>query len=246
MNRFRASGLHFAISILIATSIFLCVYFLWYPDALFERAGGKDLFYLIAGVDVTLGPLITLIIFKPGKRGLKFDLLAIATVQLAALVYGVDVLYESRPVYIVFVKDRFELARANDIDRSELARARPPYDRLPILGPRFVGARLPKDPDEQLRIMMSASTGVDLQAFPQHYVPYDDVRMDAVDHAAPFSSLRKYNDGAPVDELLQRLGGRQDSLGVLPVRAGKTDLTAVINDHGDVLYIASLQPWQFK
>ena len=40
---------------------------------------------LQVSVDVTLGPLITLIIFKPGKKGLLFDLVVIGMMQSAAL-----------------------------------------------------------------------------------------------------------------------------------------------------------------
>jgi hypothetical protein len=50
MSRWKASGIHF------------------------EAAGGDRLIFILAAVDVTLGPLITLIIFKAGKKGLKFDL----------------------------------------------------------------------------------------------------------------------------------------------------------------------------
>ncbi|HSS27048.1 MAG TPA: hypothetical protein VLL50_03790, partial [Usitatibacter sp.] len=108
-----ASLAHIALSALIAFAVFLPIYFVWYPDVLFESAGGKDLFFLIVGVDVTLGPLITLVIFRPGKRGLLFDLVVIALLQTAALAYGVSVLFEARPAYIAYVKDRYEIVRAN-------------------------------------------------------------------------------------------------------------------------------------
>jgi cytochrome c oxidase assembly factor CtaG len=74
MNRYKASAIHFAISALVATLVFAAMSTFWYPGVFFDAAGGKDLFLLIAGVDVTLGPLITLIVFVPGKRGLRFDL----------------------------------------------------------------------------------------------------------------------------------------------------------------------------
>src|SRR5216110_724658 len=93
-NRYRAALIHFGLSSIVAGAAFVVVYFLWYAEPLFEGAGGKQLFILLAGVDVTIGPLITLIIFKPGKPGLKFDLVVIAMMQLAALVYGTHVVFE--------------------------------------------------------------------------------------------------------------------------------------------------------
>ena len=97
MNRFRAAATHLGLSLLVASAIFLPVYFFWYPSALFDTAGGRDLFLLIAAVDVTLGPLLTLIVFRSGKKGLAFDLSIIAAMQLVALSYGVWVLFEARP-----------------------------------------------------------------------------------------------------------------------------------------------------
>src|SRR5471032_481619 len=109
----RAALLHRALSAAIAALVFLPIYFYWYPDVLFESAGGRDLFLLIVSVDVTIGPLITLIIFVPRKWGLMFDLVVIAILQSTALSYGVWVLFESRPVFVAYVVDRFELVRAN-------------------------------------------------------------------------------------------------------------------------------------
>src|SRR4051812_39853954 len=96
-HRIRAATLHLALSAAIAAAVFLPIYFFWYPDVLFSKAGGRDLFFLILGVDVTIGPLITFVIFVPRKKGLAFDLAVIAILQTAALAYGVYVLFESRP-----------------------------------------------------------------------------------------------------------------------------------------------------
>jgi hypothetical protein len=246
MNRFKASAVHFAISLLIVTTVFLSIYFIWYPDALFDRAGGRRLFTLIALVDVTIGPLVTLIVFKPGKKGLKFDLVSIAVAQVLALAFGVYVLYESRPAYVVFAKDRFEMARANDIEPVELAKAKAPFNELPLTGPRLVGARLPTDPDEQLRIMVSAAGGLDVQGYPQHFVPYDEVRKDVLAKAAPFGALRKWNAPDRVEALAKSLGRAEASMKFLPMRAEKADLAVIVDAAtGDVLRYAALKPWEF-
>src|SRR5688572_23160036 len=103
MNRYKASLTHFGISLAVAGLVYLAVRYLWYPGPLFEIAGGLELLLIIISVDVTLGPLITLIIFKPGKWGLKFDLTVIGILQVAALIYGLHAIAESRPVFITFV-----------------------------------------------------------------------------------------------------------------------------------------------
>src|SRR6185436_16398737 len=145
-HRLRAGFIHLCLSAAIAALVFVPIYFIWYPDVLYESAGGRDLFLLIVSVDVTLGPLITTVVYVPGKWGLKFDLVVIGTLQLMALAYGVSVLFESRPVNIVFVKDRFELVRANDYPPGELEKvASGRHGSLTWTGPRIVAAKLPTD-----------------------------------------------------------------------------------------------------
>jgi hypothetical protein len=228
--------------------VYLAVRFLWYPGALFEVAGGLDLLLLIICVDVTLGPLITLIVFKPGKWGLKFDLTVIAILQVAALAYGLYSIAESRPVYITFVKDRFELVRAGELDEADIAQAAPGFASLSWFGFRMAGARVPRDPNEQLRHMdLAILAGRDLQYFPKLYVPYEQVALDAARAAAPMSRLRDLNPLrlAEVDALVSSAGPEQ-ALGFLPMRAGKRDMTVVVKKKdGAVVALLSLRPWEY-
>ena len=247
-TRWRAAAVHVCLSALVALSVFSCIFFLWYPGALFEEAGGRQLFALIAGVDVCLGPLITLIIFKPGKKGLKLDLATIAVLQLCALAYGASVLYESRPVWIVFVKDRFELVRANDVLAKDLAKAKRPFNRLPLTGPRIAGARLPTDPNEQLLVAMTALQGHDVQTYPQYLVPYETEKAAAAAKAHPVSELRKLNPqrGGDIDAWVKRLKRGESDIGFFPVRAGRRDLTAFVDRRtGEFLGTSTMRPWSY-
>ncbi len=251
MNRYRAAAYYLTGTCVVATTVFLPIYFFWYPGALFDQAGGRELFQLIVGVDLVAGPLLILIVFVPGKKGLAFDLLAIAIIQASALAYGVYVLFESRPAYIVFVKDRFEMVRANDIADDELEKAKPgPYATLPWTGPRIVGAPIPKDPDEQFRLMMSAMNGADIQSFPRYYRDYGTVTAQVLARAAPLARLRELNPGrqADVDRLVAKLGRPEAALRFLPMRAGKhADVTVVVDaGSAEVLSIAAFRPWEFQ
>src|SRR5215467_6827215 len=109
MSRWKASGIHLLLSCAIVGAVLVFMVSVWYRWPLFILAGGAGITLILAGVDVTLGPLITLIIFKPGKKGLKFDLTFIALLQVVALAYGVHVIFIARPVYLVFAVDRFNL-----------------------------------------------------------------------------------------------------------------------------------------
>lgn len=248
MTRYRAALTHFALSMLVVGTVFVVVYFIWYPEPLFSGAGGRDLFVVLALVDVTIGPLVTLLIFKPGKWGLKFDLTVIAIMQVTALAYGTHVVFEARPAWIVFLKDRFDLVRANQLFDEERAKWKAPFDQEPLDGPRIAGARIPKDPDEQFRIMLTALAGADVSSFPQHYVPYEDVRADAAAKGRKLPDLRALNPGraADVDRALASLGRKEEEVAFLPMRAGKRDLTVLIDaKSGDVLRITDFKPWKY-
>jgi hypothetical protein len=248
MNRYKASLAHFGISLAIAGLVYLAVRYLWYPGALFKVAGGLELLLLVISVDVTLGPLITLIIFKPGKWGLKFDLTVIGVLQVAALVYGLHAIAESRPVYITFVKDRFELVRAGELDDADIAQAAPPFAQLSWFGFRLAGARLPKDPKEQLKHMdLAILGGKDVHLFPKLYVPYEQVAADAARVAGPMAKLRSLNpDGKLEVDALVASAGSEDALGFLPMRAGKHDMTVVVRKKdGAVVALSQLVPWEY-
>src|SRR5712692_5969992 len=136
VTRWQASGLHLLISIAIAAAVLALMLSLWYPGPLFEAAGGNDLLFILVAVDVVVGPLITLVIFRSGKRGLKFDLAVIGVLQIGALVYGMHAAYLARPVFIVFVVDQFQVASALQLDPEELAKAKyPEFRQAPLGGP---------------------------------------------------------------------------------------------------------------
>lgn len=244
--RWRAGAAHLALSAIVATAAFLAAFALWYPGALFAQAGGLQLSLLVAAVDVTLGPVLTTIVFKPGKKGLGFDLLVIGALQCLALAYGLSVLFEARPVYIAFVKDRFELVRAEDIPAPQLASAGE-WARFSLTGPRFVGVRMPTDPRQQFEVMVSGIAGLDVQYFPKYYVRYDEVRRDVTSHAAPIERLRALNPAkaATIDRIVSGSGRAEASLGFLPMRAGPRDLTVIVDkDRGDIVEVTALSPWK--
>lgn len=248
ISRFKAAAIHLSISAAIALAVFLTVRAVWYPGDLFEGAGGLTLFLIVLAVDVTAGPLCTLIVFVQGKKGLAFDLWVIGLLQASFLVYGLFTLAESRPVFIGFVKDRFELVRANEIPDSVLKDAKMDrYRDLPWLGPRLVGTAFPTDADEKFKLMVSGMAGVDIQAYPNYHVPYDSVKPEAAAKGLSLTLLPKFNKGLTVGELESRFGRREAELRYLPLRAGKADLTVILDAKtGDVLRYMAIKPWEYE
>jgi len=119
-NKFKAFFIHLMFSLLLISSFMVLVTQYWYPDILFELENVWEGLKILLPVDATLGPLLTLIVFVPGKKGMKGDLLVIGILQILALVGGSFAIYESKPEVMVFAGDRFEIITSFNYDREHL------------------------------------------------------------------------------------------------------------------------------
>lgn len=118
-TRKAAFGIHFSISLLILILLLAVIFFVWYPYDLIY-AGGIDGLKILMGVDLILGPLLTLIVFKPGKKGLKLDLTLIGTLQILCLCYGLWMVHSQRPMVQVLIDDGVHLLSAADINQYQV------------------------------------------------------------------------------------------------------------------------------
>jgi hypothetical protein len=108
-NRWGAFAAHFGISLLIFFALLGVILLLWYPGALFTAAGGWQGIRIVVGVDLVLGPLLTLIVYNLAKprRLLYRDLLIVGVIQLSCLAAGVLIVYVERPVAVIYSLDKF-------------------------------------------------------------------------------------------------------------------------------------------
>lgn len=232
VTRWQASAVHLSLSVAIALAVLALMLGVWYPWPLFEAMGGSGLLLILCGVDVVIGPLLTLIVFRQGKPSLKFDLAAIAAVQLAALVYGSHIVYLARPAFIVFVKDQFQVAAAVDLEPERLARAKyPQFREVPLLGPVLAAADMPTDPAERNKLVSAALAGLDLEQFPETYVPYSERRARVLAAAQPIARIR-HNEpqtGRIIDEWLAGSGRRESDVRYLPLRARRAWVAVLLD-----------------
>ena len=246
MSRWRAAGIHLGLSALIATVLVLAMYALWYPPPYFDLMGGAMLVLLIVGCDVVIGPLITLIIFRSGKKGLKLDLSVIALLQAIALSYGMSMMFEARPVFTVFVVDRFEVVAANEIKPADLAKGHSPeFASFALTGPRIVGAELPTDPQERNKLLFG-EFGADAKSLPRFYVPYDKVAREAAQHAKPIAQLQDKNVALrdKISSDITKLAKPVDKLGYLPLAGRFIDMAVIVDKmSGQIFTIVDARPW---
>lgn len=185
MSRWRASGMHLLLSFMIIGGIALSALMVWYPHGLYKIAGQDRLLLIMLGIDLVAGPLLTLVIYRQGKRGLKLDLAIIALCQLAFMGYGLHTLWASRPVFLVANGLRFNLVFANELEAEQLALApRPQWRRLSWAGPQVVGVQAPADEATRQALLLAfMATGVDLDKLPRYYVDYTRVAPTMVRQA---------------------------------------------------------------
>jgi len=112
-DRMYAFLIHLFLSLVIFIVLLYFILVEWYPEPLFSTDGGWQGIRLIAFVDIVLGPFLTLMVFKKGKPGLKFDLSVIAMIQFAALVSGTLVVHGERPVALIMLDGRLTPVIAN-------------------------------------------------------------------------------------------------------------------------------------
>ncbi len=245
--RFYAFGIHLLLSGIIATLALLMVFRVWYTTPLDEAIGVGPIFLLLLGVDVIMGPTITLIVYKPKKPSLKFDLTVIALLQLAALFYGMHTIFEGRPAFIVFSKDRFEIARASDIDPGSAKTALQQGNQVAIAGwtgPYWVGAQPSPDPKRNEQILFSAvHGGPDWPLLPELYVPLSQVKAQILERAQPLQALRDLH--GKDRHVLDLLANWKDSeVKWLPLRGKVKDMVVLVSaGSADVIKILDIKPW---
>ena len=246
-DKWRAFAIHFVVTLILAAGAAAIIFGVWFPDPLDKLVGGEELFVLVVGCDLVLGPLLSLVIFdrRKGRLKLVFDYAVVGIIQLTALVYGVWIVASSRPVYVVFVGDRLEVVAAADILPSELAAARDPiYQTVPLTGPRLVAIHV--SPADREDALFKALDGNEEQARPKFYVPYGS-QLDAIrEHALPLDELlKRHPEGrSMLAEARAKTGLPDARLGYLPVRYREKFWTVLVDaQSGKPLAYFALDPY---
>lgn len=234
---------HLVISMLIALSVVAIVFLVWYPAPLATAVGVTHIFLMMLVIDVILGPLLTLLVYKQGKKTLLFDLTVIVLLQISALGYGLWTISQGRPAWLVFNVDRFDVVRVNDIDNRSIEKAKEEYKVPSWFYPKWVAATSPKNIDENNQVTFEAVfSGVDIAQRPNLYSPLINQRKQLQKKAVNIKELYKYNDKQLVQEIL---GQYPQADAFVPLKANAVDMTVLINkENSEVVKIVDLRPWK--
>ncbi len=231
-KRVRAAVLHLGVSLLMAGLAALLVFMVLYPSPFAAVTQVGPVFLMLVGIDIVVGPALTLFIAKPTKPRAELirDLSVIAALQLAALGYGLHSVAAARPVALVFEVDLLRLVTANEIDDSTLAEAPASLRSLSWSGPRLMAAAKPTDPDEQLRTIELGLSGIPLAALPSYWRDYASYADKAWQKSRPVSDLfTKYPQiQQEVAAIAAQAGQPPEALRFLPLMSRQSSWVSVL------------------
>ena len=179
-GKLPAFFIHLGVSAALVAALGGVAFVLWYPPPYFEFDGGLNVMRLLLLVDVVLGPLLTLVVYQRGKKGLKRDLGVIAALQIAAFIYGAHLMIEYRPAFIVYADKNFF-----SVPWPDLAPFTKDTARLEQLrsgkGPAIVVLELPPDPELRQRLRLAvAGGGPRITVLGDYYQPLTPERWRAM------------------------------------------------------------------
>ena len=234
---------HLSISAMIALIVVGVVFFIWYPSPLAKAVGVTHIFLMLIAIDVVVGPILGFIVYKEGKKSLKFDIAVIIALQVSALCYGIYSIEQGRPAWLVFHADRFELVRKNDIILENIDQAQSQFQQVSWTKPQLVAIKSAKDVQQHNNDMfIEVLGGISLAQQPERYVELTQAKASIKQRAQPLSLLNDFNDPNVVKMMLAQY---PQATAFLPLKANAIDMTVLINkEKGEVVKIVDLRPWK--
>ena len=243
----KAFAVHLGLSIFVALLAAYVVLRLWFPFPYRILAGGQHLFWLMVGIDVVCGPLLTAVLFNPAKsrRELTLDLSLIALIQVAALAYGLYNIAQARPVVLAFETDRMVAVSAAQIEKQNLHRAPVQFQSLSWSGPVLLGTRAAKDGPEMLQSIQMSLQGLEPSLRPGWWQDYEISRPFAKQRMKKLSDLHAMLSvelQATLDKAAQETGLPLSQLFYLPLVSQKVldGWTVLLDSNADIVGYAAV------
>ena len=234
---------HLFISFLIALLVIGLVFFIWYPSPLATAVGVTHIFLMLLVIDVILGPLLGLLVYKEGKKTLKFDLSVIILIQIAALCYGVFSIEQGRPAWLVYNVDRFELVRKNELVDTNIQQAQPQFQQPSWFKPQYVATEFAKDTQQRNDEMFAEVLGgISIAQRPERYVELTQAKNQIRQRALQLKELEQYNSKTHVEKTLAEY---PKANAWLPLKANAIDMVVLVNkESASIIKIVDLRPWE--
>jgi hypothetical protein len=237
--RFKATGLHLLISLAVAAVAAAIVFWVWYPRGYASLMRGGELFMILMICDVILGPALSFVICNSNKsrRALVFDYAVISAVQLAALIYGMSVVAQSRPAFEIFSVDRINIVSAFEVEddgSANVQRYQPGW-----FGPQPLTLQMPTESSARNKALDLELGGKQLHLMPGYYSAHEPQKTLA--KAQPIAALvqRLPQAQAPIEAAVRSSGLPAEQLRWVPAATRFGFHTALI-DHRTAQLVALL------
>ena len=194
----------------------------WFPSFFYSIDGGWEGMRIIIGVDLILGPSLTLMVFKVGKPGLKLDLTLIGLFQSICLMAGVYVVYSERPLFFIYYDQHFYSTSADTFSRygqpvPDLSKY---TDKLPIK----IYIKMPDSPIERAdfsRILVQDR--IPAWIYEPLFTPLQASLEDVLQHGTTEQELRERDEKQNLDRWLEKHGGSVEDYVFVPIHSRYRD-----------------------
>jgi len=211
ISKLKAFSVHLCISVAIIAIYLMLVFMVWYPYPYFMIEKVWDVIRIVVSVDVFIGPLLTLVVYRAGKASLKFDLSVIIVLQLIALLWGVSVTYNQRPVYSVLVEDIFSVVTASEIDLDSVVQ--PGLKNSSWSGPKLIYLETPYSNEEYVqKAQENLASGQKFAYYTQFYKPFAAQKELLFKRAVDIRQrMKEFPElDSDVSKLVKKHGGKLD------------------------------------
>ena len=245
MSKLRAAFKHLWPSVILLLVIGSLIVFAWYPGPFLQFSDATRFALLLIVIAALIGPALTGLVYKEGKRNLIFDISVIVIIQLTAVAWGTMAIYQNRPFFMVFTVNQFEVLTTRDIDINSVNDKR--FLEKPIAGPILLYANMPVGEDFQKllkEVMMEGKP--DLQFRPEYWSLYGEKQTLAVDSSKPLNELRimRPESVSAIDRLVKKHSADISDLNFIPVLYKNGQFAAILDaNSGAVVDLLKTDPW---
>lgn len=222
MSRYLAAFYHLLISLVVFCFLAYLVVFVWYPEFFYSIDGGWEGMRIIIAVDLVLGPTLTLVVFKAGKPGLKFDLTLIGLLQSTCLLAGLYIVYLERPIFFVYYEKYFYSSSADTFKRYEMP-VPDPYQFADKLPARVISI-LPPGPIEAADTLLDLYRGgTPTWTDANTYEQLDLHLQSIIEYGIAEAKIRARDGAGNLDKWLSKQGGSFSDYAFFPIHSRYRD-----------------------
>jgi hypothetical protein len=225
--------------LLAGTSYF--VFSVWYPRPFAVASGVLKIYALLVFIQLVLGPVLALFLHKKDRKKLIFDMSVVLLLQLVAYTYGLMVIAQGRPAWIVFVIDDFEIVRPVDLDLAGGRRMPDEFSPSITRGPSIIAAVYSED--EEVRFKQKQDeliSGKSLVLVPEAYRTFASQRHRIKAKMRRLDELVEFNSKDAVDAVRKEWPA---ATSWLPLKGARQDMAVLLDRDAAVVAVADVRPW---